>query len=104
MLVHVCVTVRSTRICLFLNTSIRVSSLSCSILFLLQILIGRGPYAEQQRRTKDDSKYGSVPARDYDYSEAEHPTPSYRTLPSDVPKKSFFSHSGQTPERRRCAQ
>mmetsp|Transcript_8595 Transcript_8595/g.17499 ORF Transcript_8595/g.17499 Transcript_8595/m.17499 type:complete len:822 (+) Transcript_8595:687-3152(+) len=63
---------------------------------LEQILIGRGPYAEQQRRTKDDSKYGSVPARDYDYSEAEQPTPSYRTLPSDVPKKSFFSHSGQS--------
>ena len=64
----------------------------------LQILIGRGPYAEQERRKKDESKYGAVPSRDYDYAETDELTPSYRTLPSDFPKSSFFSHSGQTPE------
>lgn len=64
----------------------------------LQLLVGRGPFAEQERRKKDESKYGAVPSRDYDYAETDQLTPSYRTLPSEFPKESFFSHSGQTPE------
>lgn len=84
--------------------SIDISSLYLSISFVSfvalnpQLLIGRGPYAEQGRREKDESKYGAVPARDYDFAEADELTPSYRSLPSDFPKDSFFSHSGQTAE------
>jgi paired amphipathic helix protein Sin3a len=61
-----------------------------------EVLIGRGPYADQENALKDKSKYGSVPRREYDYSHCEHPTPSYRSIPSDYPQSLFFSHSGQT--------
>jgi paired amphipathic helix protein Sin3a len=61
-----------------------------------EILIGRGPYADQENALKDKSKYGAVPRREYDYSHCESPTPSYRTIPSDYPQSLFFSHSGQT--------
>jgi len=60
------------------------------------LLVNRGPYAEQQRALKDRSKYGSVTARDYDYSQCEHPTPSYREYPHDFPYDEFHNHSGQS--------
>ena len=61
-----------------------------------EVLVGRGPYAEQERVLKDKSKYGSITAREYDYSRCDRPTPSYRTYPPDYPYELFFSHSGQT--------
>jgi paired amphipathic helix protein Sin3a len=63
-----------------------------------EVLIGRGPYAEQEKELKDRSKYGAMPRRDFDFSHSEHPTPSYYSAPSDYPKSLFFSHSGQTEE------
>lgn len=61
-----------------------------------EILVGRGPYAEQESLLKDKSKYGSLPARDFDFSQSEQPTPSYRTFPADYNYNQFFSHSGQS--------
>lgn len=61
-----------------------------------EILVGRGPYAEQESVSKDKSKYGSVAAKDHDFSQSERPTPSYRTYPPDYPYNQFFAHSGQT--------
>lgn len=62
------------------------------------ILMGRGPYADQERAKMENSKYGAVAVRDYDYGDSDRPTPSYRTLPTGFPKKSFYSHSGQSEE------
>jgi histone deacetylase complex regulatory component SIN3 len=63
-----------------------------------QILVGRGPYAEQQSNKKCKHKCGSKRARDYDFDEAERVTPSYCMIPGDFPKKLFFSHKGQSEE------
>jgi histone deacetylase complex regulatory component SIN3 len=59
-------------------------------------LVGRGPYAEQESLTKDKSKYGSLATRDYDFSDCDAPTPSYRAYPFDYPGKKFSMHSGQS--------
>lgn len=61
-----------------------------------EVLIGRGPYADQENDLKDKSKYGSINRREYNYSHSEHPTPSYYSVPADYPKSLFVSHSGQT--------
>lgn len=61
-----------------------------------EVLIGRGPYADQESDRKAKSKYGAMNRRDYDYSQCEHPTPSYYSVPSDYPKSLFYTHSGQT--------
>jgi len=60
------------------------------------LLVERGPYAESLRLKKDMSKYGSITIRKYDFSNCDHPTPSYRTYPSDYPYDDFHSHSGRT--------
>lgn len=61
-------------------------------------MVGRGPYAEQQANLKCKHPCGSKRARDYDFGDAERPTPSYSMLPSDFPKALFFAHAGQTSE------
>jgi paired amphipathic helix protein Sin3a len=60
-----------------------------------EILIGRGPYADQQTALKDKSKYGSLRIRDFDFSNCKQITPSYRTFPSDYPHDLFISNPGQ---------
>jgi len=62
---------------------------------LLQILTGRGPFANQQNAAKDKSKYGSLSMRMCDFSKSEPVTPSYMKYPSDHPQKRY-SHSGQS--------
>ncbi|KAL7565064.1 hypothetical protein ACA910_005076 [Epithemia clementina (nom. ined.)] len=57
-----------------------------------QILIGRGPYADQEAARIDKSKYGTVRARDMDFSDCDRPTPSYRSYPSDYPASVFLVH------------
>lgn len=63
-----------------------------------ELLIHRGPYAEQERVVKDKSKYGALTTREYDLSQSKLITPSYRTYPPDYPFKDFFTHSGRTEE------
>ena len=67
-----------------------------SSLFALQILVGRGPYADQETNFKDKSKYGALRTRDFDFTNCEKPTPSYRTFPSDYPQSLFISNPGET--------
>ena len=61
-----------------------------------EILIGRGPYAQQEAEFKDKSKYGALRTKDFDFTGCEHPTPSYRTYPCDYPQSLFNSHPGQS--------
>eukprot|EP00934_Nitzschia_sp_Nitz4_P006570 Nitzschia sp. Nitz4//scaffold106_size73319//51333//55917//NITZ4_005742-RA/size73319-augustus-gene-0.6-mRNA-1//1//CDS//3329532538//6560//frame0 len=61
-----------------------------------EILVGRGPYADQQNQLKDKTKFGAKRSRDYDYSGSEHPTPSYFSLPSDYPQELFMKYTGKT--------
>lgn len=60
------------------------------------MLVERGPYADSLRLKKDMSKYGSITTRLYDFSNCDHPTPSYRTYPSDYPYDLFHFHSGRS--------
>ena len=64
-----------------------------------EVLIGRGPYADQQNALKDKSKYGALRIRDFDWNNATttQVSPSYFTYPSDYPHALFLSHPGQTP-------
>ena len=57
-----------------------------------QILIGRGPYANQEAARADKSKYGTSRARDMDFTDCDRPTPSYRSYPSDYPAAVFLVH------------
>lgn len=61
-----------------------------------EILIGRGPYADQQSSQKDKSKYGTKRARDMDLSSKS--SPSYAEYPKDYPSDLFMSHTGQLEE------
>jgi hypothetical protein len=65
---------------------------------LEEVLIGRGPYADQQNALKDKSKYGALRIRDFDWTNATttQVSPSYFTYPSDYPHALFLSHPGQT--------
>ena len=63
-----------------------------------QVLVGRGPYADQEMAMKDKSKYGSTRTRDFDFRDCDRPTPSYVTVPADYPASLFVSHTGQTEE------
>jgi paired amphipathic helix protein Sin3a len=63
---------------------------------LEEILVGRGPYADQENALKDKSKYGGLRARDFDLSNCETHTPSYRSYPTDFPQSLFLSNPGQT--------
>mmetsp|Transcript_54447 Transcript_54447/g.157450 ORF Transcript_54447/g.157450 Transcript_54447/m.157450 type:complete len:1191 (-) Transcript_54447:32-3604(-) len=60
------------------------------------ILVGRGPYADQQTNLKCKHKCGSKRIRDIDFDDEERPTPSYQFLPSDFSKSLFFAHAGKT--------
>ena len=61
-----------------------------------EILIGRGPYADQQSSQKDKSKYGAKRARDIELSTES--SPSYSEYPKDYPHDLFMSHTGQLEE------
>jgi len=56
------------------------------------ILVGRGPYANQEDLRKDKSKYGSKRVRDMDFDACSQPTPSYRSYPTDYPSTLFLVH------------
>ncbi|OEU14752.1 hypothetical protein FRACYDRAFT_157073, partial [Fragilariopsis cylindrus CCMP1102] len=66
------------------------------LVLLLRVLIGRGPYADQQCNQKDKSKYGAKRSRDFELS--TRPSPSYAEYPKDYPHDLFMSHTGQTEE------
>jgi paired amphipathic helix protein Sin3a len=61
-----------------------------------EILIGRGPFADQEAALKDKSKYGGRKRREFDYSECEQVSSSYFQYPSDYPHDLFLSNPGQT--------
>jgi paired amphipathic helix protein Sin3a len=61
-----------------------------------ELLIGRGPYADQQSHQKDKSKYGAKRARDFEFRDPKKPTPSYIEYPKDYPVDLFLTHTGQT--------
>jgi histone deacetylase complex regulatory component SIN3 len=63
-----------------------------------EIMVGRGPFAQQEAALKDRSMYGSLRARDFDYSNCTNPTPSYRSYPGDYPYNLFISNPGQSEE------
>lgn len=51
---------------------------------LEKVLVGRGPFAVQEKNKKFKGKYGSYPLREYDLADAsEKCTPSYLTFPKD---------------------
>lgn len=79
------------------------------------VIIGRGPYAEQQTVLKNKSKYGACPTRDFDFSNVgncdveekedlqQAPldlTPSYRRYPKDYPHTLFIANPGQFDDER----
>ena len=59
------------------------------------MMVGRGPYADQEEAKKNKSKYGSVRCRDMNFSKSAHPTPSYYAYPDDFPADSFLVHPSQ---------
>jgi len=61
-----------------------------------EILIGRGPYADQQCSQKDKSKYGAKRGRDIEL--LTRTSPSYSEYPKDYPHDLFMSHTGQSEE------
>lgn len=61
-----------------------------------EVLVGRGHFANQENAAKDNSKYGALKSREFDFVNCEKVTPSYRSLPNDFPQNIFDSHSGQT--------
>jgi Sin3 family co-repressor len=61
-----------------------------------EVLLNRGPYANQEAAYRDKSKYGAVRTRDFDFSNCDHPTPSYRAYPADYPHTLFLSFPWQT--------
>jgi paired amphipathic helix protein Sin3a len=63
-----------------------------------EILIGRGPYADQQAHQKDKSKYGAKRIRDFEFRDPKRPTPSYAEYPKDYPADLFMTHTGQSEE------
>lgn len=61
-----------------------------------ELLVSRGPFAEQEAASKDKSKYGSLSRQAFDFEDCEHPTPSYFAVPDDFPSDIFVSNAGQT--------
>lgn len=61
-----------------------------------ELMVGRGPCANQVASHKDKSKYGAIRMRDFDFSHCDNPTPSYFALPADYPKNLLMAHSGQS--------
>lgn len=60
------------------------------------LLVGRGPFAQQEASFKDKSHYGGLRTREFDLEASEVPTPSYRTLPTDYPQSLFVANPGQS--------
>lgn len=63
-----------------------------------ELIIARGPYAQQEICSKGKSKYGAITSKEFDASMCEEITPSYITYPSDYPYSKFYSFSGQSEE------
>lgn len=63
-----------------------------------ELMIARGPYAQQEISKKGKSKYGGVTSKEFEPNLCEELSPSYITYPSDYPYDSFHSFSGQSEE------
>ncbi len=63
-----------------------------------ELMIARGPYAQQQITAKGKSRYGAVTSKELDASLSDEITPSYITYPNDYPYDEFHSYSGQSEE------
>jgi paired amphipathic helix protein Sin3a len=61
-----------------------------------ELMIHRGPYANQESALKDRSSYGALRVRDFDFTNCDRPTPSYCLFPDDYPDLIFLSHPGQS--------
>lgn len=59
-----------------------------------EVLIGRGPFCEQEVALKSRSKYGTLRVQDFEFTE-DRATPSYRYPPADYPQSLFLAHPGQ---------
>ncbi|KAL7466481.1 hypothetical protein ACHAXS_006776 [Conticribra weissflogii] len=77
------------------NATVNSSSASNHAAFILlnefhKVLLGRGPYANQDQNLKFRAKYGSYPIREYDISDmSKELTPSYWSYPSDFVYEKF---------------
>lgn len=63
-----------------------------------ELMLARGPFAQQEIRNKGKSKYGAVTSKEFDPVICDKLTPSYITYPSDYPYEDFHSFSGQSEE------
>jgi paired amphipathic helix protein Sin3a len=63
-----------------------------------EILYSRGAYAEQRLMEIYRTKFGTMRTRDFDFTDCETPTPSYRAYPGSFPKERFWVHPEQSPE------
>jgi len=63
-----------------------------------QLILERGPFAQQETSKKGKSKYGAVTSKEFEINMCEKLTPSYITYPSDYKYDDFHSFSGQTEE------
>jgi paired amphipathic helix protein Sin3a len=69
-----------------------------------ELMIERGPYAQQETSKMAKSKYGSVTSKEFDAPTIKEDTdnlvenPSYTPYPSDYPYEKFHTFSGQTEE------
>ncbi len=63
-----------------------------------ELMLARGPYAQQEIRNKGKSKYGAVTSKEFDTALCEQLTPSYITYPTDYPYDNFHTFSGQSEE------
>jgi len=77
------------------NATVNASSASNHAAFVLlnefhKLLLGRGPYANQDQNLKFRAKYGSYPIREYDISDmSQEQTSSYWSYPSDFVYEKF---------------
>ncbi len=61
-----------------------------------ELMISRGPYAQQEMSKKGKSKYGAVTSKEYEVSLCERYTPSYISYPTGYNFDEFHSFSGQS--------
>jgi len=82
------------------STSVNNQRLSADVNELLHqmedIMVGRGPFANQESVDKDRKKYGSICSTDWDVEECDNPTPSYFTVPGDFVASDYVTNEGQT--------
>ena len=62
-----------------------------------ELLLGRGPYADQCRAEMEKEKYGHLRVSDieFDKEDIEKPTPNYYFLPADFPDRKCTSQTNQ---------